>query len=151
MTRSCRRGLIVDRTVAAKRRRINREHRGVEAAYIAWRRRMAEHSSQVFGGFSNGVTGLQTLVRIGILCLCSSLFGFRDFDDKEKANPEAGPLLHRREGSVRTARRNREGQGVPRPGPLGMRRPGPNVQHGPRVLRAGARGLRELAGEGAGG
>ena len=41
-----------------------------------------------------------------------------------------------------------EGQGVPR-GPLGVRLPGPDVQDGPRVLRAGARGLRELAGEGA--
>ena len=41
----------------------------------------------VFGGFSNGgaqalVTGLQTPCA-GILCLCSSLFGFREFDDKD--------------------------------------------------------------------
>ncbi len=52
--------------------------------------------STVFGGFSNGgaqalVTGLQTPCA-GILCLCSSLFGFREFDDKDLQIPK--PVLY---------------------------------------------------------
>ena len=50
----------------------------------------------VFGGFSNGgaqalVTGLQTPCA-GILCLCSSLFGYRDFDEKDLQIPK--PVLY---------------------------------------------------------
>ena len=52
--------------------------------------------STVFGGFSNGgaqalVTGLQTPCA-GILCLCSSLFGYRDFDEKDLQIPK--PVLY---------------------------------------------------------
>ena len=74
--------------------RINREHlEASKQTYIE----LATQSggsleTTVFGGFSNGgaqalVTGLQTPCA-GILCLCSSLFGYREFDDKDLQIPK---------------------------------------------------------------